>query len=407
MTTTESAPATPTGGAASASADLVASARALQPLIREHSAAGDELGELPAPVVDALHEHGMFGMWVPKSLGGAELDPLSSLEVLQTLAEADPSTAWVVMAASLATGTGGAYLTDEAVAEMFGGPRFPVVAGQGTRPGTAVRDGDGYLLSGSWSFASGIKHAQWIHTLGIIEDTGQPMIFVLPVEKAELIDNWDVLGLRATGSIDYVIDGAYVPSGFTHFGPAEKSDRGGSLFNLGIIHFALICHSGWALGVSRRMLDELAALVQSKAGRPGTMADSKAFQTIYGEAEGKWHAARAFVYDVWSGITDTIAAGGSLSHEQRTMARLALYHMTWAAQEISVAVYRSAGTTALRSGALQQYFRDMHAGTQHVTSAPGAIENCGRVLAGLAPGQSWYFLDLVPTAAPTDDGDQS
>ncbi len=231
-------------------ADLVASAWQLQSLLREHSAAGDSAGELAGDVVDALHEHGMFGMWVPEPLGGAELDPLSSLRVIQTLAEADPSTAWVVMAASLATGTGGAYLADEAVAEMFGGDRFPVVAGQGTRPGTAVRDGDGYRLSGSWSFASGIKHAQWIHTLGIVEETGQPLIFVLPVERAELVDNWDVLGLRATGSIDYVIDDVYVPSGFTHFGPAEKGKRGGSLFHLGIMHFALICHSGWALGVS-------------------------------------------------------------------------------------------------------------------------------------------------------------
>jgi indole-3-acetate monooxygenase len=391
MTTTAAVPVT-SGG------DLVASAAQLQPLLRQFSEAGDAAGELSSEVVDALHEHGMFGMWVPAPLGGTELDPLSSLLVIQTLAEADPSTSWVVMAAALATGTGGAYLSDEAVAEMFGGPRFPVVAGQGTRPGSAVIDGDGYRLSGSWSFASGIKHAQWIHTLGIIEDTGQPKIFVLPVEKAKLIDNWDVLGLRATGSIDYVIEDVYVPNGFTHFGPAEKGERGGNLFNLGIMHFAMICHSGWALGVTRRMLDELAALVQSKVGRPGTLADSSAFHTLFGEAEAKWHAARAFIYDTWREVSDTIAGGGTLSHEQRTMTRLALYHATWAAEEISVAVYRAAGTTALRSGVLQQSFRDMHAGTQHVTSAPGAIENCGRDLAGLAPGHEWLYMNLVPSA---------
>ena len=354
MTTTASAPSPRSRRAAATSSPAP---EQLQPLVREHAAAADEAGELSAPVVDALHEHGLFGMWVPAPLGGTELDPLSSLLVIQTLAEADPSTSWVVMAAALATGTGGAYLSDEAVAEMFGGPRFPVVAGQGTRPGSAVIDGDGYRLSGSWSFASGIKHAQWIHTLGIIEDTGQPKIFVLPVEKAKLIDNWDVLGLRATGSIDYVIEDVYVPDGFTHFGPAEKAERGGTLFNLGIMHFAMICHSGWALGVTRRMLDELAALVQSKAGRPGTLADSSAFHTLFGEAEAKWHAARAFIYETWRGVSDTIAGGGTLSHEQRTMTRLALYHATWAAEEISVAVYRAAGTTALRSGVLQQYFR--------------------------------------------------
>lgn len=376
--------------------DIVAAARDLQPLLDRHAAAGEEAGDLAGPVVDAMHEHGLFGMWVPQPLGGSELDPLSSLDVVQSLAEADPSAAWVQMAAALATGTGGAYLGDEAVAAMFGGPRFPVVAGQGTRPGRAVRDGDGYRLSGSWSFASGIKHAQWIHTLGVVEDTGEPLIFVLPVEQAELVDNWDVMGLRATGSIDYTIDDVHVPAAFTHHGPTETPVRGGNLFRLGIIHFALVGHSGWALGVSRRMLDELAALVRSKAGRPGTMADNPHFHTVYGEAEARWHAARAFVHDAWRGVSGTIRAGDPLDARQKTMVRLALYNATWAAEEISGAVYRAGGTTALRAGVLQRYFRDMHAGTQHVTSAPGVVEGCGRHLGGLAPGHDWLYMNLVP-----------
>ena len=181
-------------------ADLVAAAHELVPLVRESAAANEAAGKLVDAVDDALHEAGLYGMWTPRELGGAECDPLQSLEIVQTLAAADPSTAWVLMAACVAIGTGGAYLQDEAVKEMFSGERSPVVAGQGTRPGKAVTDGDGYRLSGDWSFASGIKHAGWIHTLGIIEETGQPRIFVLPVDKAELIDTWDVMGLKATGS---------------------------------------------------------------------------------------------------------------------------------------------------------------------------------------------------------------
>jgi indole-3-acetate monooxygenase len=376
--------------------DLVVAARELQPLLREQSAAAEAAGQLTDVVVDALHDAGLFGMWTPAQLGGAELDPVSSVETIQALAEADPSTAWVVMAAALATGTGGAYLGDEAVAEVFQGTRFPVVAGQGTRPGTAVRDGEGYRLSGSWSFASGIKHAGWIHTLGIVEETGEPLIFVLPVGKATLVDNWDVMGLQATGSIDYTIEDVHVPDAFTHPGPTETPVRGGSLFTLGIMHLALIGHSAWALGVSRRMLDDLGALVRSKAGRPGTMAENPHFQATYGEAEARWHAARSFVYDAWRGASETIASGAALGVEQKTLLRLAVYNATWAAEEISVAVYRAGGTTALRSGALQRYFRDMHAGTQHVTSAPGVIEACGRSLGGLAPGHDWLYMNLVP-----------
>jgi hypothetical protein len=158
------------------------------------------------------------------------------------------------MAAALAIGTGAAYLEDAAVEELFGGDRLPVIAGQGTRPGTAVPDGNGFRLSGSWSFASGIKHSTHIHTLAIIETTGEPRIFVVPVGKANLIENWDVLGLRATGSIDYRIENVAVPETYTHFAVTETPRRGGPLYTLGIIGFAAIAHSGWACGIGRRLL---------------------------------------------------------------------------------------------------------------------------------------------------------
>ena len=249
--------------------DLLAEAQRLEALIDEHAAEGDERGRLSDPVVDALHDARIFGMWVPKELGGSELDPVSSLKVIDQLAYADPSTGWVTMAAGLAIGTGAAYLGDQAVEEIFGGERFPVIAGQGTRPGTAVAQDGGHLLSGSWQFASGIKHSGFIHTLGVVEGTGEPRIFVLPVEQATLIDNWDVMGLRATGSIDYEIDSVFVPEHFSHFAVTETPERGGDLYRLGIINIAGICHSGWALGIARRLIDELAKMVQAKAGRPG------------------------------------------------------------------------------------------------------------------------------------------
>jgi indole-3-acetate monooxygenase len=379
-------------------ADLVAAAHRLVPLVRENAEANEAAGKLVDAVADALHAERLFGMWTPRELGGAECDPLQSLEIVQTLAAADPSTAWVHMAACVAIGTGGAYLQDEAVKEMFSGERSPVVAGQGTRPGKAVRDGDGFRLSGDWSFASGIKHSQWIHTLGIIEETGQARIFVLPVEKAELIDTWDVMGLKATGSIDYKIRDVFVPETFTHEGPTETPLRGGWIFKLGIMHLAIIGHSGWALGVARRMLDELAGQVRAKAGRAGSMAENTRFHAVYGELEAKYRAARAYVYEVWRDAAETLRNGGELDADQRTNLRLALYNATWTAEAISVEVYKAGGTAALRTGALQQYFRDMHAGTQHITSAPHVLEGCGKYFAGLAPDHTWLYMNLVPKA---------
>lgn len=375
-----------------ATLDLVEQARSLRALVSEHAEAAEARGALTDEVVDAFHTRGLFGMWVPRSLGGAELPPTRSLRVLEELAQADPSASWVLMTTSIAIGMGAAYLGDDA---LFGGERFPVIAGQGTKLGRATPDGDGFRLSGAWSFASGIKHASHIHTAGLIEGTNEARIFVLPVEQATLIDNWDVLGLRGTGSIDYTIDNVFIPAAYTHDILTETPKRGGGLFLLGIINFATLGHAGWALGVGRRMLDELCALAQEKSGRPGQLVDSDSFHAGYGDAEAKYRAARAFVFEIWSEIEETLGRGEPLSVRQKTLIRLALHHVTWTVHEVAHFVYAAAGTIALRRGTIQRFFRDMHAGSQHITSSPPVLQVCGRELAGLAQGKEWRMLNLV------------
>lgn len=379
--------------------DLAERAQSVARIAEEHAEFGDQHGRLADPVVEALHREGLFGMWVPASVrGGAELDPVSSIGVIENLAYGDPSAGWVLMAAALAIGTGAAYLDESAVTELFATDRLPVIAGQGTRPGKAVPARGGFRLSGSWSFASGIKHGTHIHTLGVIEGTGEARIFVLPVEKATLIDNWDVMGLRATGSIDYRIDDVFVPEEYTHVALTETPKRGGSLYHIGVIGFAIICHSSWACGIGRRLLDEIAASAKSKIGRSGTLAQSEAFHQQYAKMEGAYRAARALVHEAWSDVKASLDRGERLSVRQHTLIRLAMAHVTWSAHEAALFAYKSAGTVALRAGTLQRLFRDMHAGIQHVTSSPPVFQALGRELAGLADDHHWRFLDLVPRA---------
>jgi alkylation response protein AidB-like acyl-CoA dehydrogenase len=394
------AAATATRGASGdgAAPDLVERAKGLIPLVDEHADEGERRGALADVVADAFHDAGLWGMWVPGVLGGGELEPVPSLEVLEHISYADASAGWVLMAAALATGADAAYVGDEAIETLFPGGRLLVHAGQGTRPGRAVPTDGGYLLSGNWSFASGIKHGQIIHTASLVEETGQARICVLPVEQATLIDNWDVMGLRGTGSIDYTIDSVFVAEPFTFFATTAAPRRGGNLYTLGIINFGMICHTGWALGVGRRMMDELRKLVEARSGRPGSLAEDPAFHGEYAMAEAKLRATRAWAYDVWNDVQETIARGDEMSLEQQTQTRLVLQHTTWAVEEISLFVYTAAGTSALRAGTIQRFFRDMHAGTQHVTSSPAARQAVGRQLAGLAPGKVWQFLTLIDEA---------
>ncbi|WP_132430869.1 acyl-CoA dehydrogenase family protein [Pseudonocardia endophytica] len=372
----------------------------IDPLLRAEADANEAGRRLTPRVEEALHASGVYSISMPRDLGGLEFSPRQVIEVVEALSRADASTGWVAMTLQMAIGTTAAYLGREPFAEIVAeaGGRA-LAAGQGTRPGRAVPVEGGFLLSGSWQFASGLLHATHLHTAALVEGSGEVRVFTLPKQKATIVDDWDVMGLRATGSVDYHCDEVFVPTEHTYLATTTEPLLGGAVFRLGLANFAGIQHVGWALGVGRRLLEEMQRVAASKTGTPGGAGvDSAEFHADYAHAEATLRAARAWNMEVWADIESTLSAGGSPSTEQETLARLALSHVTSVAREVGQIVYRWAGTSALRGGDLNRVFRDLHGGTQHVTSGPGVRHGCGRKLAGLAPDASWVFLALVDPA---------
>jgi indole-3-acetate monooxygenase len=392
-------------GADAAVAPLLEKARRLAPLFKANAAANEKHGVLGAETVEALDTGGFFGIFTPKCLGGAELGPLESLDVVAEVSYADASTGWVMFAAGVGTGTGAAYLDDAGVDQIFRGGRIPVIAGQGIPNGRATPEGNGYRLTGHWSYGSGVRHAAYIHTGAIIMENGAPRldehgnpeirIFVVPSEFVSFDGNWDVLGLRGTASIDYSISDALIPRELTHVSHITEPKRGGGFFRLGIIGIATLGHTGYAIGVGRRVLDELAIIGQTKTGVAGKLSESEHFHEGFANAEAKYRAARAFAYETWGSIADSIERGEPFSTRQLTLIRLALNHATWSVADVCLFAYKEAGGVSLRDSAIQRYFRDMYAGTQHITSSVAILRQCGRELAGLAEGKVWAFLGLV------------
>ena len=389
-------------------AGRVEAARALHPLVFAQLAEGEARGRLTETTVGALTDSGLMAMWLPRDLGGAELWPVRSLEVIEALSHADGSTGWVLMAAGLCIGTGAAYLASDAAYELFGG-RLSVIAGHGAPQGRAEIEGDGFRLSGNWSYASGLLHAEYIHTGGIVHQDGQPRIdpttgepefrvFVVPVGEATLAGNWDVLGLRATGSIDYSIDGAFVPQGYSHLQHIKTPVIGGDVYKLGIFGFSNIGHTGFALGVGRRLLDELAAVARAETGRPFVLPQrggGESFQEQFGNAEASFRAARALVFEAWRGVEAALAAPDPIPTRCFTLIRLALSHLTTVAHDIAQLAFAYGGGGALRDGVLQRAVRDMMAGAQHAQTSPQILRECAKDLMGMAEGKVWTMRTLV------------
>src|SRR5207248_2779960 len=178
-------------------------ARELRPMLAAASDETERGREVTPEIVDAMIERGIFRMLLPRSIGGAELDPLTYTAVLESLAQGDGSTAW-----SLGQNSGcsmiAPYLPPESAREIFGGPRGILAWGPelpGAGRGVAV-DG-GYRVTGQWGFATGSRHASWLGChIPIFQSDGSPCLapdgrpvvrtMILPKSEARIIDNWQV-----------------------------------------------------------------------------------------------------------------------------------------------------------------------------------------------------------------------
>jgi alkylation response protein AidB-like acyl-CoA dehydrogenase len=387
---------------------LLAKARKLAPFFSAQSAHNEAKGSLTDKTLATLREGGFFSMLVPRHFGGAELWPLEASDIFETVSYADGATGWVLIVTQVSLGSVGAYLDLSAAQEVFANG-IPIIAGQGGPQGQAVVDGRGFRLSGRWSYGSGVLHADYLFSGAAVIQDGKPRmlpdgsgpdvrVFIVPRREVVFHDNWDVLGLRATASVDYAMTDVYVPEEFSFHPGTMTPKQGGNLYNVSVMGMVGFGHTSYYLGVSRRLLDELAKLAKGRSGRPSVLSSvggGESFQEQYGAAEAKLRSVRAFMRDVWKEIEETIDKGDELSTRQITLYKLALNHASSTAVDIANVAYKYGGGAALRAGPLQRGFRDIYAAAQHILTSPVLLRECGRELLGAAQGEIWGPYGLI------------
>jgi indole-3-acetate monooxygenase len=389
--------------------DVAALREAAERLIPSIEAAAEESEKTQHQsdkVIVELRKAGLYSMLLPKSLGGGELDFVDAMRIVERLAWADGSAGWCTMVAGVMAASAGSFLPDAGAKTIYGKGADVTLAGNGVPRGFARRVDGGYRIKGHWAYGSGIYHAEWIHSGCFIVDAkgqpvhnpdGSPEIVLMhhPKDTIELKGNWDVLGLRGTGSFDYVQKGdeIFVPEATTYSFDAETPQRGGSQYQIGLVGFTSWGHTSWALGVGRRALDEIARLARERSDVFGLLADSASFRKSFAEAEAKYRSARAFVYESWNSIRDTSARNVALTLEQIALLRLAMRHIHDVLSEITTMAHRYSRGVSLRSSKLQRAYRDAHGGTQHLLLADEIELECAKVLLGVTkPGARWTMF---------------
>ena len=366
--------------------------------------ADEDTGVIGRHTFDTFDRAGYMNFLAASEFGGPDVAPVAGMRILERLSAIDASLGWTAMVMN-------AHLKDlhffpqEVAARLYvDGP--PKIAGQGAPTGRAQRVDGGYQISGRWSYGSALPFADYVVGAAMVMDgdvpelmpSGQPnaLLFITPIKNVTIGGNWDVLGLKATASLDYSMNNVFVPAAFAvddFFG--ARMQWGGRSALLTFVGWLMWDHTVVELGIGRRILDELAEYSRKPSPKRGMLAESPVFQTEFARAEADFRSARAWVYEVWHDLQDTIDAGRSPSRAQLTNARAALLHVHDANEKNAMMAFRQAGGASLRPGSLQKVVRDSMAAGQHLLLSTASLVDCGRDYLGLADHMTWSLYNLI------------
>ena len=378
----------------------------LEPLLRTDGVVGERGRDLTPETVRALRDNGFFRIWRPRALGGMELEPTFAIRLFEKLAEIDSAAAWVVSNSAVITSFFQVF-SDDGIDEIFAAPDT-IVAGGWFPPGAAVPVDGGYRVTGQWAFGSGCRHADWLTGMTVILDAqGQPelgpngtpslLLLAVPAAETEVVDHWDTLGMRGTGSHDVAMSDVFVPTRRTFV--VQPFTSPGSAFAGPLYKFHMWIGgpeiAAVALGVAQAALAAFTSLAQQKTPSYTTqvLSDRGNVQDHVARATADIGAGRAYLHRALDDAFGHFEGGGAPDPLLLAPVQLASCHAVEAATRAVDLLQTVAGTSAIRAEqGLERHFRDVHTIAQHTLASAARYESVGQLLLGKQSDWTFFYL---------------
>jgi alkylation response protein AidB-like acyl-CoA dehydrogenase len=341
--------------------------------------------QISPDVIELMKAAGIYRASVARRFGGDELSPAEFLRLIETISMADGSAGWVA-----SFGVSAIYLSALPLATLQSiyadGPDV-VFAGGIFPPQRAIPVDGGVEVSGRWSWGSGCTSADLIG-VGIKLDgatAALPRTAVMPRHQVSLVRNWDVNGLKGTGSHDIVVERVRVPDAWTFIrgGPSTLETP---LYRYPSLALAAQVLAVVALGVARGALDDITAIASGRTSITGApvLAERAYVQSGIAEAEAALRSARAFFYETTEQAYATLVAGDPLDLGARNLLRLAASHAAKVGSDVAAIAYKLSGTTGIfTANSIARRFQDALIVPQHAFLSEGTWQSAGRILLGL------------------------
>jgi len=364
----------------------------MAPGIAARSEEIESLRRLPVDLVAEMRAAGFFRMGRSRARGGPQMTLPQHLQVIEVLAEADPSVGWCV---KIGTDSGliAEFLPPAASARLLPHPDM-VTAGQFTAGRGRLRQiAGGYILNGRFPFGSGITHADVVMSGAMLFDEGgaptvgpggipESRLAFCRADELVIEDTWYTHGLRGSGSTHYRAEEVFIPED-----QVLRIDEGlfigrDTLYSSGFNWVTTM--AAVPLGTARRALDEAKALIAKRTGGipPQPMARLPHVQEAIAEAETRYGAARAFLYSAAGNFWTELERGAPAVE---TKGRLALANVNAfrMAADVTRELFDLAGANVIFEGQpLERLARDALTLNQHMIIARPALATYGAMMLG-------------------------
>ena len=358
--------------------------RDLLPTLRERADEAERLRVVPDASIKELEETGFFRLLQPERFGGLQSDPIDFYTAVRDISSACGSTGWVASVVGVHPWQV-ALFADEAQQAVWGNDTTTRLSSSYAPTGKAVQTEGGFTLSGKWSFSSGCDHCTWVLLGGLVFNADDQVVdfrtFMVPRENYEIIDVWDMVGLRGTGSNDIVVKDAFIPEAFTLsmsdtgrcYGPGQEQNPA-ELYKLpfhsiftGTITTPII---GMALGAYEEHVEMQQK--RTRAAYLGEKASLDPFAAVrIARASSEIDAAWALLVNNIREEQAFVAKGEKIPLKTRLKVRRDQVLGSQRAIDAIDSLFEASGGRALANGTyLQRAWRDAHAGRVHAANDP-------------------------------------
>jgi len=344
--------------------------------LADRAAEAEQLRRLPDATVADLIASGLTELLVPARFGGRQADFPAILDPVRRLAHGCTSSAWTIGFFVLHNWML-ALFPEQAQREVFADR--PVLAPAPLAPnGRGLPADGGVRISGRWSWATGIMHANWVLVGALCgpDDGIFPALALLPANQVRVEDTWHTAGMRATGSADVVVEDVFVPEHrLLHITDINAGTAPGAAlhdaptYRWPMVPALALLAAMPALGSAERVTDLFAERLGGRVlAYEGTAQKDKPIaQAHLARARVRIRALHGLLDDTVGRIEALVAAGTEVPRQVRADTRLAAAHIVHESRSVIADLVAASGASAqFLSHPMQRYKRDVDVLAGHV-----------------------------------------